>query len=179
MPPDAAHNDQAAFRVGIHVGIVHGGGVLRVAPQRVTLTVDRMTRLLAPEPPFVHTDKNVDLVTARLVPPWFNVAVLLRDGDRSAAATTWLGGRGELRRALQGAGFDVHERTTLVSRRADVARSTRQDRHQRTRTVAWTVLALASLASAVASFTLRAPLPLLSVAIALAVGLSVLAARRG
>ena len=106
----------ATFRVGarIHtrVGPLNGGGTLTIGPGKITLAMGRVTRAVSPVSEVVHVDPSVILVKARLLPPWFNTALLLRDGDRSASAVTWFRARPRLRAALREAGFAVDERST-------------------------------------------------------------------
>jgi hypothetical protein len=108
------------FRVGAEVNGVHGGGTLWVSPGLIVLETDRPTRLLSRVSRVAHTDSDVVLVTARLVPPWFNVSVALHDGSLSVRVVTWMLGRARLRDALRRNGFDVREAATLFSRNVGV-----------------------------------------------------------
>jgi hypothetical protein len=107
------------FRVGAEINGLRGGGVLWVCPGLIVFESDALTRRLSRVSCVVHGDPDVVLVTARLVPPWFNVSIALQDADSSVRAVTWLLGRARLRDALVRSGFNVREAATLFSR--DVA----------------------------------------------------------
>ncbi len=94
----------------------NGGGTLAIAPGRITLTAKGFTRRATGVAEVVHTARSVTLVKARLVPPWFNTALILHsDDDKAAIAGTWLGARARLRAALVDAGFEVREVSTWFS----------------------------------------------------------------
>ncbi len=65
---------------------------------------------------WTHTDRKVRLYVARLVPPWFNVALSLHDGAESFAVSTWLPGRPRLADPVVAAGFAVAEHRTWLYR---------------------------------------------------------------
>jgi hypothetical protein len=109
--PDTA----ATFRVGVWVAPVNGGGWLTVAPGAITLDAGRVTRGLSGVRRIVQTDREVTLVTARLVPPWFNTSLMVSDGRTAAQVSMPIGARGRLRAALDEAGFDVRETATWFS----------------------------------------------------------------
>lgn len=103
------------FRVGVRLPPVKGGGKLTVEHGAIVLETDRPTRSLSRISRIVHTDRQVMLVKARLVPPWFNPSLVLHDDEASGYAMTWLGARNRLRESLKAAGFDVQEVTTWFS----------------------------------------------------------------
>jgi hypothetical protein len=107
------------FRVGVRLPPVKGGGTLTVEDRMIVLETDRPTRSLSRVSRIVHTDRQVMLVKARLVPPWFNTSLLLHDNETSGYAMTWLGARNRLRDSLRTAGFDVQEVTTWFSLTGD------------------------------------------------------------
>jgi hypothetical protein len=103
------------FRVGVRIAPVRGGGRLTVAPGAIVVDVGRATRALSRVREIVHTDGGVALVTARLVPPWFNTSLVVSDGRTSAQVALPIWARGRLRAALDDAGFDIRETTTWFS----------------------------------------------------------------
>ena len=109
--------------------MVNGGGRLTVAPGAITLDVGRVTRSLSGVREIVHTDREVTLVTARLVPPWFNTSLVVSDGGTAAQVVTGIWMRARLCAALGNAGFDVRETTTSFS----LAREGPDSRHSRPR----------------------------------------------
>jgi len=123
MPAEAAEIARAhagdRFRVGAEINGLRGGGVLWVCPGLIVFEPDALMRRLSRVSSVVHRNPDVALVTARLIPPWFNVSVALHDADISVRAVTWLLGRARLRDALLRSGFNVREAATLFSR--DVA----------------------------------------------------------
>jgi hypothetical protein len=91
-----------------------GPGEVLVAPGsitcRPTVSLSRANQA------WTHTDREVSLYVARLVPPWFNVALSLHDGGQHFAASTWLPGRRSLANTLTAAGFSVTEHRTWLHR---------------------------------------------------------------
>jgi hypothetical protein len=81
----------------------------------MTLDVGRVTRRLSGVREIVHTDREVTLVTARLVPPWFNTSLMVSDGRTAAQVSMPILARGRLRAALDEAGFEVRETATWFS----------------------------------------------------------------
>lgn len=65
---------------------------------------------------WTHTDRTVNLYIARLVPPWFSVALSLHEGSESFGASTWLPGRRRLADTVASAGFAVAEHRTWLYR---------------------------------------------------------------
>jgi hypothetical protein len=57
------------FRVAVYLSAVGGGGMLIVSPGSIVLEMDRVTRAFGGVARIVHTDRDVAVVTARLVPP--------------------------------------------------------------------------------------------------------------
>jgi hypothetical protein len=86
-----------------------------VAPGAITLKVGRVTRGLSGVREIVQTDREVTLVTARLVAPWFNTSLMVSDGRTAAQVAMPILARGRLRAALDEAGFDVRETATWFS----------------------------------------------------------------
>ncbi len=113
------------FYVGVGIGPFVGGGKLTIAPGAIVLEPDRLTRSLIRVSRIVHTDRQVTLVKARLVPPWFSTSLVLHDRDASGYAATWLGARHRLRASLKDAGFDVQEIRTWFSLTGGGAASSR------------------------------------------------------
>jgi hypothetical protein len=87
-----------------------------VTPGALVVRPGGVTRELSGVREIVQTDRNVTVVTTRLVPPWFNISLAVSDGTTSAQVSTWIGARASLRAALNGAGFDVRETATWFSR---------------------------------------------------------------
>ncbi|MEA2410962.1 MAG: hypothetical protein QOC77_1523 [Thermoleophilaceae bacterium] len=108
--PDGA----VTFRVGVRMAPVNGGGRLTVAPGAITLDVGSVTRRLTGVREIVHTDREVTLVTARLVAPWFNTSLMVSDGRTAAQVSMPIFARGRLRAALDEAGFEVRETATWI-----------------------------------------------------------------
>ena len=63
-----------------------------------------------------HKGSRVDVYIARLVPPWFDLAIPIRGNGGTLVATVWLLSRRKVRRALREAGFDVVEHVTWIDR---------------------------------------------------------------
>jgi hypothetical protein len=63
-----------------------------------------------------HNGSRVDVYVARLVPPWFDLAIPIRGDGGTLVATVWLLARRKVRRALREAGFDVVEHITWIDR---------------------------------------------------------------
>jgi hypothetical protein len=105
------------FRVGIYIGAVGGGGRLLISPGAIELEVGRATRLLSRSANVLHRERVVTLVRARLMPPWFDTALLLAGDGGSAVAVTSILRRRALRLALARAGFQVNEVVTWFSLR--------------------------------------------------------------
>ena len=103
------------FRVGVRLPPVKGGGKLTVEQGAIVLETGRLTQSLSRISRIVHTDRQVTLVKARLVPPWFNTSLVLHDDETSGYAVTWFGARNRLRASLTAAGFDVQEVRTWFS----------------------------------------------------------------
>jgi hypothetical protein len=68
----------ATFRVSADVGMMRGGGQLTVAPGHLGFLPNVLTRRLGSASPVEHASRNVRLVRARWIPPWFNVSIQLR-----------------------------------------------------------------------------------------------------
>jgi hypothetical protein len=124
-PGHVARGPSATFYVGVGIGPFVGGGKLTIAPSAIVLEPDRPTRLLIRVSRIVHTDRQVTLVKARLVPPWFNTSVVLHDEHASGYAATWLGARHRLCASLKDAGFGVQEVRTWFSLTGGGAASSR------------------------------------------------------
>jgi hypothetical protein len=107
------------FRVGAEVNHVHGGGTLTVAPGSIVLEMDRPTRAFSGVARIAHTDRDVVVVTARLIPPWFNTSLALQGDGTSGVAVTWVLARRRLCDSLTAAGFNVREAKTRFSRYAN------------------------------------------------------------
>lgn len=104
------------FRVGASFRWVAGGGTLVVSPGSIVLEADRPTRAFGGAARIVHTDRDVVVVTARLIPPWFNTSLRIHDDHESARVITWVGARRRLSASLRRSGFNVREATTWISR---------------------------------------------------------------
>ena len=105
------------FRVGVYLGAVGGGGRLLISPNAIELEADRATRALTRSATVVHRERVVTLVSARLMPPWFDTALLLVGDGGSAVAITSIFRRRDLRLALTQADFEVREVVTWFALR--------------------------------------------------------------
>jgi len=110
----------AVSKIGVRhsvwaAGMSRGSGKLMIAPGRITLTPERLTRFALGIAALEHTDPTITLLHANPGWPWWNTGVILRDGEWAAAAVTWFGARRRLRAALMRAGFSVRERQTSFS----------------------------------------------------------------
>jgi hypothetical protein len=104
------------FRVSAYLPKVGGGGTLVVSPGAIVLETDQATRAVGGGARIVHTDRDVLVVTARLIPPWFNTSLRIHDDRTSARVMTWVGARRRLCASLRRSGFSVREATTWISR---------------------------------------------------------------
>jgi hypothetical protein len=118
-PATGLADREATFTVGVRIGTIGGQGKLIITPGSIVLETGRLTRSLSRVARVVDTGPQVTLVSARLVPPWFNTSLTLHDHDVSCYATTWQGARPRLRASLRAAGFDVVEVSTWFSLAGD------------------------------------------------------------
>jgi hypothetical protein len=102
--------------VGVTAGRYHGGGHLYIAPKALTCRLGSLAKRVSDFEEVSHTGGSVQIYVARLVPPWFNVSVLVDDGTRRIRASV---PRPRLRRlvtSLQQASFDVQITRTWLDR---------------------------------------------------------------
>lgn len=104
------------FSVGIRAPSIAGGGHLDVAPGFLGCRLGKFTARVSGIDSVRHEGTTVDMFTARLVPPWFNVCVRVDDGERAVGASTWILGRRTLTRTLTACGFTVVEHHTWFFR---------------------------------------------------------------
>ena len=104
------------FIVGLTANYLNGGGRLIVAPGYLEVRSTRLTKRFSGVKSVRHHGSNVDLYTARLVPPWFNCSVIVSDGQRSVLGCFPIWTRKHVAMALQEAGFNVIFRTSLFGR---------------------------------------------------------------
>ncbi len=93
--------------------LLRSGGVLTIAPQRLVCVQHRP---FGHDITVEHDGTSVDLYTAWLLPPWFNVTVPVRGKTGVLVASTWLPGRRSLADALRSAGFSVALHNTKTFR---------------------------------------------------------------
>jgi predicted methyltransferase MtxX (methanogen marker protein 4) len=87
---------------------------MTVWPGRIVLRFDRITGSWSGEKEITHRDRDVEMIVARLMPPWMNLTTLLHDGSRTAAIRGSFVSRRFLREVFERAGFQVIERTSWV-----------------------------------------------------------------
>jgi len=117
--PVAKGSAETTFRVSAEVRHVYGGGKLTIGPRAIVLECSRPTRAFSGVAQVVHTDRDVLLVKARLVPPWYNTSLVLHSLEGSACAITGALRRRQLRESLTAAAFNVREVSTLLSLHGD------------------------------------------------------------
>jgi hypothetical protein len=100
--------------VGAAVHYIHGGGTLYVWPGRIRLTFGSVTGALAGVPAIEHTQPSVQILCARIMFPWMNMTVLLRDQERTAAVRGSCMARRSLTAAFEEAGFKVETRRSWI-----------------------------------------------------------------
>lgn len=93
--------------------LLRSGGVLTIAPEHLVCVQHRP---FGHDITVEHDGTSVDLYTAWLVPPWFNVTVPVRGKTGVLVASTWLPGRQSLAEALRSAGFSVALHNTKIFR---------------------------------------------------------------
>jgi hypothetical protein len=109
-----AHQPILVKSVGAAVQSIHGGGRLSVWPGRIHLEFGRVTGALAGVPDIEHTQSSVRIVCARIMFPWMNMTVLLRDRERTAAVRGSCLARRSLTAAFEEAGFSVETERTWI-----------------------------------------------------------------
>lgn len=114
--------EREVFQVGAVVGYANGGGRLVLATGSATLVPGPITRRASGQSEYLHSDKQIVLVTARLLPPWMNTHLVLVAGSKTVLAGLPGWSRRRLRRALARYGFEVVERKTLFGRGAEMLR---------------------------------------------------------
>jgi hypothetical protein len=106
----------ASFRVGAYSSSVGGGGRLTVAPGELVFVPNVLTRRLGASP-VEHASSRVRVVTARWIPPWFNVSIQLLGTQGACLVMLPSWSRRRLREVLEAAGFDIEEVTTRLDRK--------------------------------------------------------------
>jgi hypothetical protein len=106
------------WRVARTVGVtgpdlLRSGGRLTIAPGHLTCVQHRP---FGDDVMVKHDGTVVDVYTAWLVPPWFNVTVPVRGKTGLLVASTWLPGRQSLMKVLRSAGFSVALHNTRTFR---------------------------------------------------------------
>jgi hypothetical protein len=100
--------------VGAAVHSIHGGGTLYVWPGRIQLILGRVTGALGGVASIEHTQPSVQIFCARIMFPWMNMTVLLRDQERTAAVRGSCIARRSLTAAFEEAGFKVETRRSWI-----------------------------------------------------------------
>jgi hypothetical protein len=104
------------FTVGVKTDRVSAGGHLYVAPNVLRCMLGPVARRTSDFTEVAHSGFRVTVYRARLVPPWFNIAVLVDDGTRRIRASLPLLHFGRLVSSLEAAGFDVDVKSTWLDR---------------------------------------------------------------
>jgi hypothetical protein len=100
-----------AFKVGVTVTNVAGGGTLTVAPGRLVLQVGPLSRRLTDVQEIEHSHRTVTLLKGRILPPYLNTHLVIDAGDVVGLAGLPGWKRNRLRAALRAAGFVIDERS--------------------------------------------------------------------
>jgi hypothetical protein len=96
------------FSVGVSArGGVNAGGHLSVGPGDLMCEFGPVAGRVSGLESVRHRGAVVHIYKARLIPPWFNVGVVVDDGESVCLASTWLFVLKPLTKALTGAGFRV------------------------------------------------------------------------
>ncbi|WP_334142557.1 RHS repeat-associated core domain-containing protein [Rhabdothermincola sp.] len=101
------------FSVGAHVGAVHGGGSLYVGTGQLVLRPGCLTARSGTSE-IRHASGHVEVLRARLLPPWMSVRVVVAGKDDVAIASLPCTSWPALRSALTEAGFVIEERRVWV-----------------------------------------------------------------
>jgi hypothetical protein len=100
--------------VGATLGGWGGAGQLIIRTSEITLRLDRVTRRLSGVAEMTHEGKRVEIVHARLLPPWMNWHLILRS-EGSTAAVNIVGKGRAVTDALKRGGYEVSFRRTWFS----------------------------------------------------------------
>lgn len=93
--------------------LLRSGGLLTISPGHLVCIQHRP---FGQDVVAEHDGTTVDLYTAWLIPPWFNVTVPVRGTTSLLVASTWLPGRRSLTEDLRSAGFTVSLHNTKTFR---------------------------------------------------------------
>jgi hypothetical protein len=104
------------FSVAVYVSGLGGWGALTVSPGALVVETSSLMQRFGAIGRLVHTDPDLVIVTARLIPPNMNVSVWIHDDEAWAQVMTWIGGRRRLSTSLRRSGFAVREAKTWLSR---------------------------------------------------------------
>ncbi len=100
------------FRVGAAVRSAHGGGKLTVSPGTLSLRLGPLMRRYTGIEKIVQSGAApVVIMTGRLMPPFLNTRIALRDGGTVGHVSLPGWSRRRLRVALEEAGLQVQERS--------------------------------------------------------------------
>jgi len=102
--------------VGVSTRTYHGGGHLHVEQGQLVCRVGPLGRRVVGLAEIRHAGRDVQVYSARLIPPWFSVAALIHDGTRTVRASVPRPRRRRLVSALTEAGFAVGLESTWFSR---------------------------------------------------------------
>jgi len=92
-----------------------GGGRLVIQSGQLTLTPDKIIRMLSGGGPIIQTDRKAVVVRTRIAPPWMNCNLVVRGEAGGALAVMTFLDYTNLRAALERAGFEVAVRRTWFS----------------------------------------------------------------
>jgi hypothetical protein len=96
------------FSVGVAArGGIRAGGTLIIRAGVLECQLGRAARAVSGVERVQHAGTTVDVYRARLVPFWFNVSVVIDDGETAMLASTSAFGLHALQQALTKAGFQV------------------------------------------------------------------------
>jgi hypothetical protein len=105
------------FTVGVTTARATAGGHLHIAPNVLTCELGPVARRISGFTEVAHSGSGVTVYRARLVPPWFNVSVLVGDNHRRIRASLPLLHFRRLVSSLEAAGFVVEVKRTWLDRR--------------------------------------------------------------
>ncbi len=100
------------FSVGVMTTTVSGGGHLEIETNAVTCLLGPANVKLSGYSKVTQSKGPFTIYVARLMPPWMNVHLTIRDEFHQIRIGTWRLSLGSLRRSLEAAGFEVVVRHT-------------------------------------------------------------------
>jgi hypothetical protein len=93
-----------------------GSGTLQISPEHVRVQLDRFGQAMTKVLEVCQTTSPVDVVHARLVPPWMNRYLLVRQDERTAEVNIVDAQKRErILTALSDAGWEVRLHSTWVT----------------------------------------------------------------